>query len=221
MTNNNFSLDIPFKALDSDGELHKGVLHVDFDYNRQKMTVNSQVQSSENHRYPDTRVVYDFNIWLGSLQERSASQNPGLYMAKVETIANSFMAELANSSYVPMPPNERIRDRMIIDDKEKAIVIGKLSEFIDKHSNFKPVINVHHVDKYGDEYVGVLNVNGIDMDLSVLDDKIKVDQNPNSVAFKVVKNHSAEIVKEIRNELEAYEEKFNKFKPRTFEECLR
>ncbi len=218
MNEKNFSTDIPVKVLDKDGDLHKGILHIDFNYNGQKMVINSKVQSSINHDFPDSRVVYDFNIWFGSLQDRTTSRNPGVYMAKLETLAASFVSNFENGTYANVSANERITDKMIIEDKEKTLITAKLAEVVDKLSDFTPVINLHHVDKYGDEYVGILNVNGVDMDISVFDNKIKIDQNPNSVPFKVVKNHSAEVLEEVRNSLNEYEQKMSRTKPRSFDE---
>ena len=211
---------IPVNVLDCDGIVHKGILQLDFDLEHQKVTLSSKVQPSQKHSFPDARVTYDMNLRIGKRQERSI--NPEQYMYHLKGFAASMVGDFVASTYAQS--TERITDRMQISDNERNIAIANIVDVIDRVAGCKPHVKFHHIDKYGDDYVGILNINGVDMAVSVVDRKLTFDNEDkvsSNYVYRIAKNHADDVVNGIRKDIKEYEDNKNKVRPRTFEECLR
>ena len=207
MNTNNFLTNIPVKVLDSDGEIHNSNLQLNFDLTKQKLTVNSKVEPSQNHTYPDAHVVYDLSSRLGSITDRKASLNPERYMLQLEILASAVISDFVQGLYAKVEPNQRLTDKMSIDENEKCVAIANIAAIVDKTSEFKPVVKLHHIDKYGDDYVGILNVNGSEMEFATAEGKINLENDPKSIMLRVIRNHPSEVLSDIRSDIKDYNSK--------------
>lgn len=216
MNANNFRTNVQLKVIDGDSQIHDSVLELEFNPLKQQLTVNSTVEKFSYRNFPDAHVIYDVNSRLGHRHDRTLGRDPEGYMLQLEILSGCIISEFVQGLYAKTDLNNPLIDKMSISDDERKRAVAEIASFIDKVSEFKPIVKFHHVDQYGSDYVGFLNINGTDVELCVANGTIDIQTDRNNVSFRVIKNHANDVISEVRNGLNEYKERQNKLKQKNY-----